>query len=1000
MEFITTKKKLVKTKIKQSNYDLLLKMLLLFFLMISFINAKSQTTNGITVNGTILEDGTNKPLSYATVALLTQKDSALVSGAISTANGSFVLKNVPAGSFKLKITFIGYNTLRTKVNIQKASSPLNLGKFILSVEKNMMKEVVITGTMPVQVKKDTIEYNADMFKTEKNAVVEDMLKKLPGVDVDASGNIKAQGNTVSRVFVDGKQFFGNDPLIATQNLPADMIAKVQIIDKKSDQAEFTKIDDGDIEKVINIVTRQGYKHGNFGKLSLGYGNNDRYDDGLMFNNFDGERQFSLLGMLNDVNIQRFTLDASNSLLNRRQSTLGSARSGRMGGGGGGSRGGFIAMSPAARGMSASGISTTGAGGLNFHDKFGKNLELTTSYFYNNTDNKNNQSSITQTLNADSSIFKHDTTYSHTNNSNHRVNMELDYQIDSMNSIIFKPNISYAINNSDRSSSSITNGQSGYRLNESNASSSSSGTSLNSSNTLLYKLRFKKPRRTFSINFGNTITSGNTDSYTKSLLTIYNTSKIPGSSNTPVVTNSDLYYDGKTSGTGYNARFSYTEPLSKYKSLELNYYYSVSNNTSTRKAYDYNPVTGLYDKPDTVFSNKFENTYIDQRYGITIQTQKNKLMYSYGLGFETAQITSKTHIKDTLFNRSLTSVNFSPTATLNYSFTNRTKLNMQYRGSTNQPTIDQLQPVVTNPNSLTQSIGNQGLKSSFTNDFNMNYNNVNVKTFSNYFFNFQYSNVLNAISNYYIYGPNNEELIMPVNVKGSYDASASTGLGIPFSQNKYVLNTSGSFTWNNDVSYIKNSPTSLTINTPVDFVGANKNTTRTLSLGYNLMGTLNTKLMMATLAGRINYNRAWQSIQTNTNSIYTSYNIYGDIKLTLPAGFLLSTDCQYNVNSGFSGNLNKPYALWNAGASKDVFKNKKGQIKFQILDILKQNQNIKRTYSGNNIIDTKSTGLTQYFMFSFVYNFNTFKNMGGVNPDAMRRFGPDGGGGGYNRRGMN
>ncbi len=981
---------LMETKNKQSRWGLLLKILFLFLIMIGFYDAKSQNNNVITVSGIILEEGTNKPLSYATVALLTEKDSTLVSGAISNANGGFVLKNVLAGTFKLRVTFIGYNTLRKKVTIQKSASSFSLGNIILSIEKNMMKEVVITGNMPVLVKKDTIEYNADMFKTEKTAVVEDMLKKLPGVEIDAAGKIKAQGNDVSRVFVDGKQFFGNDPLIATQNLPAQMIAKVQIIDKKSDQAEFTKIDDGDIEKVINIVTRQGYRHGNFGKASLGYGNNDRYDAGLMFNNFEGERQISILGMSNNINIQRFTLDASNSLLNRRQSTLASARGSRMGGSGGG-RGGFSAMSAAARGLTANGISTTNAGGFNFHDKYGKKLELTGSYFFNGTENKNDQTSLTQTLKGDSSIFKHDTTSSFTKNLNHRISMELNYQIDSMNSILFRPNVSYAINSSDRTSSSITNGQSGYHLNESNSSSSSDGTNLNSSNTLLYRLKFKKPRRTFSINIGNSIKSGNTDTYTKSSLTKYDTSIVPGGSNVPSVVNTDLYYDGKTTGTGYNARLSYTEPLTKYQSLELNYYYSVSNNTTTRKAYDFNPLTGRYDKADTAYSNQFENSFINQRYGIAIQTQKNKLMYTFGLGLESSQINSKTHIRDTLYDRSHKSFNFSPTASLNYSFTNRTKLNIQYRGSTNEPTVDQLQPVVTNPNSLTQSKGNQNLKASFTNDLNFNYNKVNLKTFSNYYLNFQYSNVLNSISNYYLYGPNNEQLVMPVNVKGAYDLSASTGIGIPFKNSKYLLNTSGSVTYNNDINYIKNSSTSLTLDSPMELDDASKNTTRALSLGYNLMGTLNAKAIMATLAGRLNYNRVLQSIQTATNYIYMSYNIYGDVKLSLPAGLSVTTDCQYNINSGYSGNLNKSYTLWNAGATKDLFKNKKGQIKFQILDILKQNQSIKRTISGNNIIDTRSNILTQYFMFTFVYNFNNFKNGGDSNPDKMRRFGPPNGG---------
>ena len=490
-QIILIVKKIVLLNILKFKY--LLSIGLIWVLSIQSIYSQTQKT--VIVNGSVLENSTKKPLEFASVSLLTLKDSALVKGGITNSKGGFVFNNVEPGIYKLRLSYLGYNTIRKIVTIQRSTNSQNIGSFFLEEGKSLMDEVVITATIPVIVKKDTLEYNAEMFKVEKNAVVEDMLKKLPGVEIDGDGKIKAQGTDVTRVFVDGKQFFGNDPLIATQNLPAEMISKVQVIDKKSDQAEFSGVDDGEVEKIINIVTRQGYKHGNFGKASAGYGSLDRYDAGVMFNNFQDERQFSVIGMANNTNNLRFTLDAANSLNNRRGSTLSGARSSRLGGGGGG--GGFSSMTSAGRGMTQSGISVTDAAGVNFHDKLGKKLEFTGSYFFNSSNKNSSQTTLTQTLKGDSSIFKRDSSSNFNNTANHRINMEFNYQIDSLNSILFRPSISYALTSSERASKSFTDGQSGFRLNESNSTSSSDGNSWNSAATLLYRRKFKKPRRTFS-----------------------------------------------------------------------------------------------------------------------------------------------------------------------------------------------------------------------------------------------------------------------------------------------------------------------------------------------------------------------------------------------------------------------------------------------------------------------------------------------------------------------
>jgi uncharacterized membrane protein YgcG len=975
-------KKVILRQLSKSKFLFLLG--LMTFVIVQSVYPQSQKP--VTISGTIYESSAKSPLEFASVSLLTVKDSTLVKGGITNSKGVFSFNNVTPGTYKLRLSFLGYNTIRKTVNIQSASGIQNLGNFTLEEGKSLMSEVVITATLPVLVKKDTLEYNADMFKVEKNAVVEDMLKKLPGVEIDGSGNIKAQGTDVTKVYVDGKQFFGNDPLIATQNLPAEMISKIQVIDKKSDQAEFSGVDDGEVNKIINIVTRQGYKHGSFGKASGGYGSLDRYDAGLMFNNFQGDRQFSVIGMANNTNNLRFTLDAGNSLNNRRGSTLSSARGGRMGGGGGG--GGFSAMSSAGRGMGQSGISITDAAGVNFHDKLGKKLEFTGSYFYNYNDKNTSSTTLTQTLNPDSSIFKHDTSSNYNTTNNHRINMEFIYTIDSLNSILFRPAISYALTSSERASNNITLGQTGFKLNESNSTSNSDGSNWNSSATLLYRRKFKKPRRTFSLNIAGNLTSGNTDTYQ-----ISNISKYVTTTGSPSIVNTNLLLNNTNSRNGFNARASYTEPLSLYKTLELNYYYSQSFSASQRAAFDYDELNQMWDKPDTAYSNKYDNSFINQRLGIALQTHKEKLTYTLGVGIESSEILSKTHVLDTLFNRTHKAVNFSPTANVNYAFTNRRRLSFQYKGTTNEPTIDQLQPIVSDPNSLTIRKGNPDLKSSFTNDMSMSYNDVNMTTFANYFVNVQYSGVLNSISNNYINGPNGEQIIIPVNVQGAYDASINLGTGMPIAKNKYSINTSGSLRWSNDVNYVRNSSIALNSNTVVDTTKASQlNTTRTLTAGYNLSGSINGKVVMFTLAGRVNYNRAWQSVQTTNTNIYVSYNMLGDLKLILPKGLLIATDFQYNMNTGYGTGYNKNYALWNASISKDLLKNKRAQIKAQIFDILKQNQSIRRSINGSNITDSQSTILPQYFIFTFTYNFNNFQQPNNNQRDGGMR--QRGGGGGF------
>ncbi|MDP4240453.1 MAG: TonB-dependent receptor, partial [Bacteroidota bacterium] len=405
---------------------------LLFAIMLSLIGispALAQTRSTITLKGIVNDSTTNQPLSFATVTLLSIKDSSAVVGGLTNIKGEFNIQNARTGNYVLKIAFMGYKSFLKPLAVKSGNKEINIGTIALKSNAKTLGEVVILGQKaPVVVKTDTVEFTSVNFKVEKNDVVEEMIKKLPGVQVDNDGNIQAHGKDVTKVMVDGKPFFGNDPKLATQNLPAEMIDKIQVIDQKSDQAQFTKIDDGQTEKVINIITKMGYKHGNFGKLSLGGGESvgfnadNHYDLSGMFNSFKDDRQLSVIGMSNNTNITRFTADMGASM-----NTFGG---GYRGGGGGG--GGY--------GFGGNGINVTNAIGVNFKDKIGK-VDFAASYFFNGRNNNTFQNSHRQTLLSDSSFLTNTISQSNSNRTNHRFNMQMDYMVDSSFSIRFVPNIS-------------------------------------------------------------------------------------------------------------------------------------------------------------------------------------------------------------------------------------------------------------------------------------------------------------------------------------------------------------------------------------------------------------------------------------------------------------------------------------------------------------------------------------------------------------------------------
>lgn len=921
----------------------------------------AQDKNG-SVSGKVVNAKDQLPIDYASVAVKNLADSS-VSGVTNTlANGTFEIKGLAPGSYRLSVAYLGLQNFNKEFKVTSAAAVINLGDLPMENTGLNLNTVEIKGVVvPVVVKQDTVEFAASAFKVRENAVVEDVLKKLPGVEVAKDGSIKAQGETVTRVRVDGKDFFGNDPLLATKNLPADMIDKIQVIDLLSDQSQFTGVDDGNREKIINITTKKDMKNGYFGNSSAGYGTDDRYDVNLNVNKFNNDQQISVIGQLNNVNKQNF----------------GSGGGGGNGRGSGGGGGRF--NSGAGNGATQQGITTTSALGVNFADVYTDQTKITASYFFNKTSLNTDQTSLRQNLLGDSKTTFDETLNSLTEKFNHRFNFMIDTKIDSSTTIRVEPNISYTETSLNQTSNFVntyaasqTTGNQSYRT-KSNTP--------DISNSILLRKKFLRRGRTLSLNVNTSITDNDAANYNY----ILNNTVSSDSSATQDLTNQ--LNDQRSHSVSNTSRLVYTEPLSKTINLEVNYQnlYSISN--SDRYTYDFNTVTSQYDIPNLTYTNTYENTTLTNTIGASLNKTEKKYNWNIGVGVQNTDRKNDNLTTGNLLTQNF--YNFVPTAQLRYRFSNSKRLVIRYRGNTQQPSISQIQPVLDNSSTQTIAIGNPDLKPSFTNNLTVFYNNFDFAHFRSLFIFANVSQTFNAFGNStstITSGENEGKLaVVPINVKGVYQANLGSSLGLPIiKDNKLNLNIDLGGSYARGVN-----TTNLIDNITNDLSITNK---------YRLVSSMDKLDLTAGIGGSIN--RATYSAQSNNNTTYYTLNPTIDISYMFPGNIRLAMDVDYYQNTGRGEAYDTNYTLMNGYVSKQFFKNR-GTFKLVVNDALNQNQGVSRTSSNNTITDLRYNVLKRYYMFSFTYSLN---RMGGRNISGERQEGGPGermggGGGGRGQRGM-
>lgn len=869
--------------------------------LLSFSAVCAQSTH---MKGRLADKTSKEALPNAAISILAAKDSSVQRSLVSDDKGAFAIKGMKPGEYLLSVSYMGYESLLHPIKLKDS---LDLGVLALARKGLTLEAVeIVRFVPPIRIKEDTVEFNARSYKTPENSRVEELLRKLPGIQIDKDGTIKANGETVKKVLVDGKPFFGDDVKLTTRNLPADIIDKIQLIDQKSEQAQFTGMPDGKTEKVLNLTIQEDKRVGAFGSASAGYGTADRYNVNANFNRFNNDQQLSLLG------------NGSNS------------------------SGGGIRGIPSAGG---GGIMQNWNGAVNYADMLGKSLQMHIGYQMNDSRNETvTRSQRTNRLKPDSASYVNQDVNGLHEMVSHNLNARIEYAIDEKQSLVITPVISFNEADMFSESGNITLDNAKDTVNNGFSRSNSSSNTPSVNTTLLYRRKFDKKGRTFSSNFNWTSgnNKGETINQSQTGFRMPDGSLISDTIDQKVEENND--------NRNLAIRLSYTEPILDERMLEVNYGYTYNFNANNRRTYDRDKSRSVYDQLNDSLTNDFNNLNSNHFAGISMMTRRKRYNYTLGVDMQFNNLESRNISKDSTLRQY--TINFSPTAHLNYNLENGARLRVAYRGQTGQPSLQQLQPVPDLSNPLFISQGNPDLKPSFTSNMMVNYNKFNRQRMNSVFFSLSGTYTTNKIVNSTTLTSDGKQISRPVNVNGVYNVAMFLVNNIPVSKdNAASINTNTAVSFSRDVSFVNNVKT---------FTG-NFNLTQGVNAGYYKQD-----LLTASANADLSYNVA------SYDARFFNYKLSLNTTVFLPLGFMLMANVDYIANTGRDEGYNLKYTMLNASISKSFFKQKKGLIRLEGYDLLNQSSSVTRTVTEFYIEDTESRILRRYFMLSFHYFFNYFK----------------------------
>lgn len=913
------------------------------------------------IKGKLL-DQNQKALIGARLELLSFPDTTQKKYALSNENGDYAFGSLKAGNYLIRVNYLGYQAAFRRVNLS-SSSDVQTINISLRPKVDQIKEVTVTDKAIIGTQKgDTSVFNANAFKTNPDASAEDLVTKMPGVTM-VDGKVQAQGEQVQRVLVDGKPFFGEDPSAVLKNLPAEVIDKIEVFDKKSDQSQFTGFDDGNAQKTLNIVTKPSFKNGTFGRAFAGVNLDDQYKVGLNINQFKDNRRFTLLYQSNNVNEQNFAQEDLLGVVGTNASNRG--QGGPRGGGRGGMMGGGMMMggfggNDASNFLvnSNNGINTTHAFGINYSDKWGKKIDVSSSYFFNYTKNTSiSRTDRTFITGTDQELKYLEDNISSSENYNHRINLKLDYKIDSLNSIIFQPRLSFQ-NNKGLASLIGNNTQNAAMISNSNNLQESKLTGSNISAPLLYRKSFEKRGRTFSINVTPTYTNQVGDSYLKNQFISMTDSTFNDTLN--LLTNLDKYT------FAINNNVTYTEPIDSFHAIIIQANYNRNYNNSDRTSNSYNNLSDSYSLFDSSLSNTFKSVYTTQSVGLGYRYQKGKMMWSVSVNAQEAILNNQQKFPQSYtLNRRFSS--FLPSGFMMYRIDNKRNLRMFFRSWNNAPSVDQLQEVLNKTNLTQLSTGNAKLDQDTRTFGVIRYSSVNTTNNTSFFAVLRTTFTNNYIANSSFVAKNDTvyngvpliagaRLSSPVNLNGYYNVSGLISYGFPFKLIKSNINL-------NFNAGITRTPS--IVNDVKNFA-----TTPTTGLGVVLSSNIS-KNFDFTLSTQTNYSEQNNSAQPQLNLAYINQENKVKFNLMPWKKLVLSTEFTQLIYNGINDPLSQNILLWNAGIGYKFLKKDAAEIRLTAFDILNQNQSIARNLTDTYTEDVYTNILRQYVMLNFSWKFSTF-----------------------------
>ncbi len=922
-----------------SQIQLMRSLILSFFLLLAYSISYSQS-NGI-VKGKLVDTALKQSLSAATVSVMSRNDSSFAGFIMTDKKGMFEIRSLSMGDYFLMASYTGYENFILNFSISKEKKTVDAGELNMQKRFKTLEGVTVTDAVPVRIHGDTISFKVEAFNSRPDATVEDVLKKLPGIQVQKDGTIHAMGETVQKVYVNGKEFFGNDPKIATKNLTADMVDQIQVYDDMSEQAKFTKIDDGSRSKTINIKLKKNMNRGDFGRFTAGGGTGERYEGNLSYNRFRDDQKVSVVGSANNTNKQSYSFnDASSS---------GSSTQFSQSGSGGGFSGGGMNAAPG--GGASNGISIPKSAGINYNDMWGSKIDFRTSYFFANSEYFLNQNSFKKySFPGDSSSEAITNSNARNENNSHRVNARWEFNIDSANSLLYTANLN--IQNSDNAytdtSFTISNAVNNYLALTATAGRNDVRNGINYSGELLFRRRFRVAGRTFTLGWRNGFYENDANNRSFNPITTYNSS---GAIVNYLNFNQQNLQLAENNNNTISA--SYTEPAGKNKLIEFNYAYSGGKNISDKKTYDYNPVSSKYDLVNLFQTNYFDYRNTSHRIGSNYRSQKTKYNYQLGMAVQQSELETKSVKavtgKDTTISQRF--VNIFPSANFNYTISRAKNIRVYYRGRTNAPNISQLQDVPDYSNPLQIKTGNASLKQEFISNINLGYSTYNPKSFNFFSANISFNTTGNKIVNTIDSVGAVSVIIKPENLNGSYSTSGMFTFGIPFKKMRGAnLNISTMAYYNRDVSRIYGK----------------RNFTKLMMINQSFGFTYSKPKFDLGVAGSFVYNKVNYAFQGGTNTEYFKQSWSADFSYRFKNNFFIITDLDYFINSGRTEGFNQNILSWNIALAKQVFKNKAGEIKLTAYDILNQSKGINRTVGDNYFDDTRSNVVPRFFLLSFTY----------------------------------